>query len=471
MTLAGAGDARWATGEPGGGQSGPICGSTGGGKSAAVTSWSAESSEAVGSEDPLSTIVGIDLGTTNSAVACMAENGPRLIPNALGELLTPSVVGVDAGGRLLVGRAAKELQVMHPDRCVGLFKRRMGMDWHAELSGREFSAEELSSLILRSLKEDAAAFLNGPVERAVITVPAYFNDQQRKATIAAGRIAGLQVERIFNEPTAAALAYGLHEARDEKVLLIFDLGGGTFDVSVVELFEGTLEVAGVVGREHSGRRGLHARAGRPAAGAARPPLRAGRATGTADGRARAATVRAGQVQPLSAGQLHGPHPRREGGVPRLLARGDRHASTIRGMYAPHPESHRVAHPPCAGRREAVEGGRRRGDPRRRGDAHARRRRSRHADAGQAAAPPTQPRPGRRDGGGGTGRPHRPRPERRRPRRHRRGPVHARHHGRQGVRPREARGLTSCRSSSATAPSPSAASSASRPWSPTRRPSG
>jgi molecular chaperone HscC len=172
----------------------------------------------------------------------MAENGPRLIPNALGEVLTPSVVGVDTGGKLLVGRAAKELQVMHPDRCVGLFKRRMGMDWHAELSGREFSAEELSSLILRSLKEDAAAFLKGPVERAVITVPAYFNDQQRKATIAAGRIAGLQVERIFNEPTAAALAYGFHEARDEKVILIFDLGGGTFDVSVVELFEGTLEV-------------------------------------------------------------------------------------------------------------------------------------------------------------------------------------------------------------------------------------
>jgi molecular chaperone HscC len=190
----------------------------------------------------VSIIVGIDLGTTNSAVACMADNGPRLIPNALGEVLTPSVVGVDEDGKLLIGRAARELQVMQPERCVGLFKRRMGSDWQAELPNRKFSAEELSSLILRSLKEDAAGFFKESVERAVITVPAYFNDQQRKATIAAGRIAGLHVERIFNEPTAAALAYGFHEAREDKVLLIVDLGGGTFDVSLVELFEGTLEV-------------------------------------------------------------------------------------------------------------------------------------------------------------------------------------------------------------------------------------
>jgi molecular chaperone HscC len=200
----------------------------------------------------VSIIVGIDLGTTNSAVACMEENGPRLIPNALGEVLTPSMVGVDADGKLLVGRAAKELQVMQPERCVGLFKRRMGSDWQAELPGRKFSAEELSSLILAALKEDAAVFFKEPVERAVITVPAYFDDQQRKATIAAGRIAGLQVERIFNEPTAAALAYGFHEAREEKILLIFDLGGGTFDVSVVELFEGTLEVRASSGESFLG---------------------------------------------------------------------------------------------------------------------------------------------------------------------------------------------------------------------------
>lgn len=199
----------------------------------------------------MSAIIGIDLGTTNSAVAYMAEDGPQLIPNALGEVLTPSVVGVDEG-KLVVGRAAKELQVLHPERCAAIFKRRMGTDWQAELGKRRFGAEELSSLVLRSLKEDAEGFFKHPVERAVITVPAYFNDQQRKATIAAGRIAGLQVERIFNEPTAAALAYGFHETRDEKVLLIFDLGGGTFDVSVVEVFEGTMEVRASSGESFLG---------------------------------------------------------------------------------------------------------------------------------------------------------------------------------------------------------------------------
>ena len=187
-------------------------------------------------------IIGIDLGTTNSAAAYMAADGPRLIPNALGGVLTPSVVGIDEGGKLLVGAPAKELQVLHPERCAALFKRHMGGDWTASLGGRKFTPEELSSLVLAALKADAEAFFGEPVARAVITVPAYFNDRQRKATIAAGRIAGLHVERIFNEPTAAAVAYGFHESRDEKTLLILDLGGGTFDVSVVELFEGTLEV-------------------------------------------------------------------------------------------------------------------------------------------------------------------------------------------------------------------------------------
>ena len=190
----------------------------------------------------MSTIIGIDLGTTYSAVARLAADGPCLIPNALGELLTPSVVGMDLDGKLLVGLAARELQVLHPGRCASLFKRCMGSVWKTELAGKTFTPEELSSLVLRSLKSDAEAFLAEPIEQAVITVPAYFNDQQRKATMAAGRIAGLRVERIVNEPTAAALAYGFHEAKEEKTLLIFDLGGGTFDVSVVELFEGTLEV-------------------------------------------------------------------------------------------------------------------------------------------------------------------------------------------------------------------------------------
>src|SRR5262249_47407771 len=170
----------------------------------------------------------------------------------LGENLTPSVVGLDPDGRLLVGRAARELQVTHPDRCAALFKRHMGSDWKADVAGRSFTPEELSSLVLRSLKADAEAFFQGPVERAVITVPAYFNDQQRKATMAAGRIAGFQVERIFNEPTAAALAYGFHEAREDKLLLVFDLGGGTFDRSLVELFEGALEVRASSGESFLG---------------------------------------------------------------------------------------------------------------------------------------------------------------------------------------------------------------------------
>jgi molecular chaperone HscC len=200
----------------------------------------------------MSTILGIDLGTTHSAAAHLTGDGPRLIPNALGETLTPSVVGIDPGGNLLVGRAAKELQVVHPERCATLFKRHMGGDWSAELAGRRFGPEELSALVLRSLKADAEAHFGGPVTRAVITVPAYFNDRQRKATINAGRIAGFQVERIFNEPTAAALAYGFHESREDKILLIFDLGGGTFDVSVVEVFDGALEVRASAGESFLG---------------------------------------------------------------------------------------------------------------------------------------------------------------------------------------------------------------------------
>jgi molecular chaperone HscC len=187
-------------------------------------------------------IIGIDLGTTNSAAALLDDGGPRILPNAVGESLTPSVVGIEEDGNLLVGRAAKELQVLHPERCASVFKRHMGSDWTATLVGRKFTPEELSSLVLRTIKKDVEAHLGHKVERAVITVPAYFNDQQRKATLNAGHIAGWKVERIFNEPTAAALAYGFHESKEDKVLLIFDLGGGTFDVSVVEFFDGVLEV-------------------------------------------------------------------------------------------------------------------------------------------------------------------------------------------------------------------------------------
>jgi len=197
-------------------------------------------------------ILGIDLGTTNSLVAHLTDDGPRVIPNALGDALTPSVVGIDPKGDLLVGRAARELQVLYPERCAALFKRLMGSDQKTRLGDREFSPEQLSSLVLRSLKHDAEQFLGEEINSAVITVPAYFNDRQRKATIAAGQMAGFVVDRIVNEPTAAALAYGFHENDAEKLLLIFDLGGGTFDVSIVEIFEGALEVRASSGESFLG---------------------------------------------------------------------------------------------------------------------------------------------------------------------------------------------------------------------------
>lgn len=197
-------------------------------------------------------IIGIDLGTTNSVVAYLSKDGPKLIPNAMGEVLTPSVVGVDLDGNLLVGQAARELRVTHPDRCASMFKRYMGSDWTITLAGKEFTPEKLSSLVLQSLKRDAEAYFGHPVNRAVISVPAYFHEHQRKATINAGQIAGLKVERILNEPTAAAIAYGLHEGNEEKTAVVFDLGGGTFDVSVVELFDGTLEVRSSAGESFLG---------------------------------------------------------------------------------------------------------------------------------------------------------------------------------------------------------------------------
>lgn len=197
-------------------------------------------------------IIGIDLGTTNSVAAHMTAEGPQLIPNALGETLTPSVVGFETSGELLVGRMALEYQVLYPERCASLFKRYMGSDWTFSANGKSFTPEHLSSLVLRSLKEDAEAHLGDSVTRAVITVPAYFNNLQRKATIRAGQIAGLKVERIINEPTAASIAYGLHELSEDKVIVVFDLGGGTFDVSVVELFEGAIEVRASAGESFLG---------------------------------------------------------------------------------------------------------------------------------------------------------------------------------------------------------------------------
>ena len=192
-------------------------------------------------------IVGIDLGTTNSLVAVWRDGQAQLIKNGLGEVLTPSCISLDADGTVLVGRAAVERLQSHPELSAALFKRHMGSSRLTRLGKREFRPEELSALILKALKADAEAFLGEPVTEAIITVPAYFSDAQRKATRAAGQIAGLKVERLLNEPTAAALAYGLHQRDAESRFLVFDLGGGTFDVSVLELFDGVMEVRASAG--------------------------------------------------------------------------------------------------------------------------------------------------------------------------------------------------------------------------------
>lgn len=192
-------------------------------------------------------ILGIDLGTTNSLVAYFAEDGAKVIPNRLGENLTPSVVAIDEEGNVLVGETAKEYMLIHPDRAASVFKRDMGSDKEYVLGSKKFLAEELSSMILRALKEDAEEYLKEEVEEVVISVPAYFNDARRKATKRAGELAGLKVERIISEPTAAAVAYGLYQSKTNTKFLVFDLGGGTFDVSILELFGSILEVHAVAG--------------------------------------------------------------------------------------------------------------------------------------------------------------------------------------------------------------------------------
>ena len=197
-------------------------------------------------------IIGIDLGTTNSLCAIFHEGEPRLIPNSVGEFLTPSIVGITDEGALLVGAAAKELRVTRPERCVACFKRFMGSSESLSLAGQKYTPVELSSLVLKSLREDARHFLGGEVEEAVITVPAYFNDNQRQATKQAGELAGLRVRRIVNEPTAAALTYGFHDRDSEKRILVIDLGGGTFDVTLMDVFEGTLEIVSTAGESFLG---------------------------------------------------------------------------------------------------------------------------------------------------------------------------------------------------------------------------
>ncbi len=192
-------------------------------------------------------IVGIDLGTTNSLVAYYTEEGPRVIPNRIGKRLTPSVVSIGEDGQVYVGESAAEQMLLNPDSGASLFKRSMGSGKKFRLRDKEFAAEELSSFVLRYLKEDAEAFLGEPVTEAVISVPAYFNDARRRATKRAGELAGFKVERIISEPTAAAIAYGLWQKKDHARFLVFDLGGGTFDVSILELYDTILEVHAVAG--------------------------------------------------------------------------------------------------------------------------------------------------------------------------------------------------------------------------------
>src|ERR671910_3908924 len=186
--------------------------------------------------------VGIDLGTTNSVVAVLEAGEPQVIPNAEGSRTTPSVVGFSKTGEILVGELAKRQAISNPDRTIRSIKREMGTSWTQEIDGKNWTPQEMSAQILTKLKRDAEAYLGDTVTQAVITVPAYFDDAQRQATKEAGQIAGLEVLRIINEPTAAALAYGLDKEGQEQTVLVFDLGGGTFDVSILEIGDGVFEV-------------------------------------------------------------------------------------------------------------------------------------------------------------------------------------------------------------------------------------
>src|SRR5687768_12252243 len=196
--------------------------------------------------------VGIDLGTTNSVVSVLEAGDPVVIPNAEGSRTTPSVVAFSKNGEVLVGEVAKRQAITNPDRTIRSVKRHMGTSWNTEIDGKQYTAQEISARTLMKLKRDAEAYLGDTVTQAVITVPAYFDDAQRTATKEAGQIAGLEVLRIINEPTAAALAYGLDKGAEDETVLVFDLGGGTFDVSVLEIGDGVFEVKSTHGDTHLG---------------------------------------------------------------------------------------------------------------------------------------------------------------------------------------------------------------------------
>lgn len=197
-------------------------------------------------------IIGIDLGTTNSAVAVMEGGQPTIIPNAEGNRTTPSVVAFTKEGERLVGETAKRQAIMNPQRTIASIKREMGTDYKVDIDGKVYSPEEISAMTLQKLKADAEAYLGEPVKEAVITVPAYFTNEQRQATKDAGKIAGLEVKRIVNEPTAAALAYGMQKENDDMKIMVFDLGGGTFDVSILEVADGVIDVLATRGNNRLG---------------------------------------------------------------------------------------------------------------------------------------------------------------------------------------------------------------------------
>ena len=199
----------------------------------------------------MSKIIGIDLGTTNSCVAVMEGGEPVVIANAEGNRTTPSVVAFSKTGERMVGQVAKRQAVTNSDRTISSIKRHMGTDYKVDIDGKKYTPQEISAMILQKLKADAEAYLGGTVSEAVITVPAYFNDAQRQATKDAGKIAGLEVKRIINEPTAAALAYGVDKEAEQKIM-VYDLGGGTFDVSILDIGEGVLEVLSTAGDTHLG---------------------------------------------------------------------------------------------------------------------------------------------------------------------------------------------------------------------------
>jgi molecular chaperone DnaK len=200
----------------------------------------------------MSKAVGIDLGTTNSVVAVLEAGEPTVIPNAEGSRTTPSVVAFSKTGEVLVGEVAKRQAITNPDRTIRSVKRHMGTKWTIDVDGKAYTAQEISARVLMKLKRDAEQYLGQPVTQAVITVPAYFDDAQRQATKEAGEIAGLEVLRIINEPTAAALAYGLDKEGKDQTILVFDLGGGTFDVSILEIGDGVFEVKSTSGNTHLG---------------------------------------------------------------------------------------------------------------------------------------------------------------------------------------------------------------------------